>query len=429
MEDKTKFSLFVRNRRKLAEKMLPSSALVIHSADHMPRNGDQFFPFRQSSDFFYLTGIRQEKSILVLCPDHPDRSRQEMLFILPAREETEVWEGRKLSPEAASRISGVSAVFPLNLYESRLHEVMLHSRHIYLNGVMHYREPDELLTRDERISRLLLEKYPLHKPEPLAPVISELRLQKEEEELAWIRKACAITSGIFHHLLGVIKPGLPEYVIEAEMTRECLARGAEGHAFLPVVASGANACVLHYQANRDLCRDGELLLLDFGAEYNLYASDCSRTVPVNGRFTSRQRELYRSVLKIYREAATLLVPGATLEEVNRKVRALWEEEHIRLGLYTGKDLKKQDPARPLCRKYFPHGISHFMGLDVHETGGRHVVLKEGMVLTCEPGIYIPEEEVGIRLENDLLITPEGNENLMDGTAMVPEEIENLMHKD
>ncbi|MGC9470707.1 MAG: aminopeptidase P N-terminal domain-containing protein [Bacteroidales bacterium] len=429
MKDNTKVPLFVRNRKKLTEKMLPFSAVAIQSADQMPRNGDQFFPFRQSSDFYYFTGIRQEKSIMVLCPDHPDRSRREMLFILPACKETEVWDGKKLSPEVASRISGISQVFPLNLYDSRLHEVMLHSRHIYLNGVMHYRGPDELLSRDERFARLLLEKYPLHKPEPLAPVISELRLQKEGEELEWIRKACAITSGILHHLLRVIKPGVPEYVIEAEMTRECLVRGAEGHAFLPVVASGDNACVLHYQANRDLCRDGELVLLDFGAEYNLYASDCSRTVPVNGRFTSRQRELYRSVLKIYREAVSLLIPGATLEEVNRELQALWEEEHIRLGLYTGKDLKNQDPARPLYRKYFPHGISHFMGLDVHDPGGRHIVLKEGMVLTCEPGIYIPEEGVGIRLENDLLITPEGNENLMDGTAIEPEEIENLMNKD
>lgn len=429
MEDNTNAPLFVRNRKKLAEKMLPSSALVIHSADQMPRNGDQFFPFRQSSDFYYLTGIRQEKSILVLCPGHPDPTRQEMLFILPANEKTEVWEGRKLLFEEASRISGISSVFPLSLYDSRLHEVLMHSRHIYLNGMMHYREPDGVLTRDERISGVLLEQYPLHKPEPMYPVISELRLQKEEEELEWIRKACAITSGIFHHLLEVIKPGVPEYMIEAEMTRECLVRGADGHAFLPVVASGANACVLHYQGNRDFCRDGELVLLDFGTEYNLYASDFSRTVPVNGRFMPRQRELYGSVLKIYREAVSLLVPGATLEKVNRELRAMWEEEHIRLGLYTGKELKNQDPARPLYRKYFPHGISHFLGLDVHDPGDRYVVLKEGMVLTCEPGIYIPEEGVGIRLENDLLITPEGNENLMDGAATEPEEIENLMHKD
>ncbi len=412
----------------MCQRIQSSSAVILHASDQMPRNGDQFFPYRQQSDFFYLTGIRQEKSILLLCPDHPDPGLRELLFVLPYRAETELWEGKKLSMEEASELSGIGSVFPLESFASKLREVLLRSEVLYVNTYEYPKYSPELVSRDMRFFEQLRKDYPLHRTERLAPILSGLRMIKEPQELDWIRKACAITAESFLEILPLVRPGMFEYEVEAELTRGFIRRGADGHSFQPIIAAGANACSLHYTSNRSRCREGDLLLIDFGAEYMLYAADCTRTIPVGGHFSDRQRKLYESVRKVYLEAVKLLVPGKSLDAFNKEVNQLWEEEHQRLGLYTAAELKAQDPKKPLRMNYYPHGTSHFIGLDVHDVGDKYAPLEPGMVLTCEPGIYLAGEGTGIRLENDLLITEKGAENLLGDLPMLPGEIEQLMQK-
>jgi Xaa-Pro aminopeptidase len=418
--------LFIRNRQKLAGRLEKNSIAIVHSSDQMLRNGDQFFPYRQNSDLFYLTGIEQEMTILLLCPDHPREDRQVQLFIREPDAKLESWEGKKLDKEKAREISGIMDIHWLEKFESMARELILESENIYCSSHELVKFRPEHPSRDERYLARLKEEYPLHGMKRLSPILTGLRLVKEPEEMALIMKAIEITKGGFDRILSTLKPGQKEYEVEAELSYEFIRQGATGHAYPPIIASGENACILHYIKNDNICRDGDLLLLDFGAEYANYAADCSRTIPVNGRFTSRQKDIYDANLRVYRKARALIKPGTTIDKINKEVGKIWEEEHVRLGLYSTRDIQEQPKEQPLYMKYLVHGVSHFMGLDVHDVGSKQEILRPGMVLTCEPGIYILAEMTGIRLENNIMVTEHGNVDLMEDISIDSEEIEDLM---
>jgi len=421
-------NLFINNRKKLARELKPGSLAVVHANDEMPRNGDLDYPYRQNSDLFYLTGIEQEKTILVLCPDHSDDKKKEVLFLLKSTPELETWQGHKYTVEEARNISGIQTIYWLDRFESRFHDLMLASEYVYINLNENSRFSSEVPYRDVRFARDLRSKFPLHKYERLGSIMSQLRVIKESEEIKLITQACQITAKAFDRILGFLKPGVMEYEVEAEITHEYIRQGASGHSYSPIVASGTNACVLHYIENDKKCKDGDLLLMDFGAEYANYAGDCSRTIPVNGRFTKRQRELYEATLRIFKQAKQMLRPGATISQYHSEVCRLWEEEHIKLGLYTRDDIKKQDPANPMYFKYYMHGTSHFMGLDVHDPGSKDQVIEPGMVLSCEPGLYIPEEGIGIRIENDIMVSDDKPVDLMESIPIEADDIEDIMNR-
>lgn len=420
--------LFEKNRIKLNNKLQAHSVAIISSNDEMPRNGDQFFPFRQNSDLFYLTGIYQEKTTLVLCPDNPNSNLREILFIRKPNKELETWQGKKLTKSEASAISGIESIMWEEELEKTLNELMYSNSILYINISENPKFNTEVETAEYRLSKKLLNNYPLHRKERLAPILTTLRLDKEPEEINIIRYACQITSKAFDRVLNFVKPNVYEYEVEAEITHEFLRSGAMGHAYYPIVATGENACYLHYVTNNSKCKEGEMLLLDFGAEYANYASDCSRTIPVSGKFTPRQLEVYKATHRVFQKARQLMVKGTTITLIQKQVCSLWEEEHVKLGLYSMQDLRRQDPQEPLYSKYYMHGISHFLGLDVHDVGNKNVILQPGMVLTCEPGIYIREEELGIRLENDILITQDEPIDLMHNIPIDAEEIEEKMNK-
>ena len=425
---KIKTELFKRNRVKLIGMLEKDSIAVIHSNDQMVRSGDQYFPFRQNSDLFYLSGIEQEMTILLINPGHHEADKRTMLFLRKPEPKLETWEGKKLDKKFAAEISGISAIFWLEEFESVSRPLILGAGNIYFNIPELEKFKQEYPLRDDRMMQEMKKVYPSHEIKRLAPLMSGLRLVKEPEEMELIKEAIRITGGGLKRVLGFVKPGMHEYEIEAELSHEFIRQGCGGHAYPPIIASGGNACMLHYIKNDQVCREGDLLLMDFGAEYANYAADCTRTIPVNGKFTARQRELYDACLRVFRGARSLMKPGTTIDKINEGVGKLWEEEHIKLGLYTGDELKRQSPENPIHRKYYPHGTAHFMGLDVHDVGGKLEVLKEGMVLTCEPGIYLVEESTGIRLENDILITGDGNMDLMEVYPMEAEEIEDLMNQ-
>jgi Xaa-Pro aminopeptidase len=417
---------FIENRNKLNKLIKPNSVAFIHSNDEMPRNGDQFFPFRQNSDLFYLTGINQEKTILVLCPDHIVPKNRQVLFILKPNLSLETWYGKKLSKSEAAEISGIENIVYLDDFNQYSEEFIYLSESIYINLYENPRFKTEVLSSSMRFATLIKQKYPLHKTERLAPLLTSLRVCKEHEEVNIIRHASDITKGAFERVLKFVKPGCREFEIEAEITHEFISKGASGHAYYPIVASGENACILHYINNRSICKSGDIVLLDFGAEFYNYAADCSRSVPVSGKFTKRQRELYDATLRVFKIAKSLMVKGASITIINKQVGKLWEEEHVKLGLYSMQDLREQDKDNPLYTKYFMHGISHFLGLDVHDTGSRYQTFEPGMVLTCEPGIYVREEGIGIRLENDILVTDEESIDLMSSIPIEADEIEAIM---
>jgi Xaa-Pro aminopeptidase len=418
--------LFIRNRQKLKDKLDKNSVAIVHSNDQMLRNGDQFFPYRQNSDLFYLTGIEQEMTVLMLCPDHLDHYKQEILFIRKTDQKLQTWEGEKLDKRKSEDISGITNIQWLDQYEALAREIILESENIYCTGNELVKFTPEYPSRDGRFLARVKKEFPLHGLKRLSPVLTDLRLVKEPEELALIRKAVKITNDGFNRILSTVKPGRKEYEVEAELTGEFTRQAAAGHAYRPIIASGPNACILHYIKNDQVCRDGDLLLLDFGAEYANYASDCSRTVPVNGRFTARQRELYDATLRVFRKTRDLIRPGTTIDKINKEAGKIWEAEHVSLGLYSTRDIREQTMEAPCYMQYLMHGVSHFMGLDVHDVGSKQEVLRPGMVITCEPGIYIPAEKTGIRLENDILVTEQGNIDLMEDVAIEAEEIEDLM---
>ena len=405
-------TLFIRNRRKLGESMEPGSVAMVGSNERVLRNGDQFFTFRQHSDFFYLTGINQPESVLIFSPGNADPLLQEILFIRKSTSKSDLWLGPGLTPGKAALLSGIEEVRWLDELDELIEILLPGASSLYAAGKVD----------DEKIAG----QYPDLSLSQLSPLMKRLRMVKEPEEVEEIRKASAITRSAFLRVLSMVKPEVWEYEVEAEIIAELLRRGSEGHAYEPIVASGKNALILHYVENNTRCKEGDLLLMDFGAEVNNYAADCSRTIPVNGRFTKRHRKIYDAVLRVFRKAKEMMVPGAVMSAFHNCVGELWEEEHITLGLYTMKEVREQPREDPLWKRYFVHGTSHSLGLDVHDTYDRTQPFKPGMVLTCEPAIYIPEEGIGIRLENDILITDEGPVDLLEDIPIEASEIEEIM---
>jgi Xaa-Pro aminopeptidase len=417
--------LFCKNREKLARLMKKNAVAVLNANDEMPRNGDQYYPYRQNSNLFYLTGIEQEKSILLLYPDNQDKDQREIFFILKPDKKMETWEGHKLTPAEVTNISGIKTVKYLDTFDNSFKEILQNSQDIHVNLGEDMKTAPEIDSRDKRFFQRAKSMYPLHNYHGLSEILTRLRLEKEDEEITLIEKAIEITGKAFDRVLKVLRPGLHEYEIEAGITAEFTRNGASGHAYAPIVASGKNACILHYTENNQVCKDGELLLLDFGAEYGNYAADCSRTIPVNGEFSPRQRELYNVVLDVFYHARDMMVPGTNINAINEKLKRIWEKEHVKIGLYQKQDIEAAG-GENLSQQYSLHGVSHFIGLDVHDAGDKKRVLKPGMVLSCEPGLYIDKEQLGIRLENDILIGRDGPVDLMDAIPIKPDEIENLM---
>ena len=420
--------LFIENRKKFVSKMKPNSMAIFNSNDEMPRNGDQNFLFRQNSDLFYLCGIDQEKTILILYPDCPVPKYREMLFCVETNEIIAVWYGHKYTKEEATATSGIQTVVWLSQFETILHELMVNCSSVYLNANENLRFSTEVPYRDVRFNKWIQEKYPNHSYDRSTPIVTSLRVQKSPIEIELMKSAINITNKAFRRLLGYVKPGVMEYEIEAEIEHEFIRNRASGHSYYPIIASGKSACVLHYVENNRPCNDGDLLLLDFGAEYANYCSDLSRTIPVNGKFTKRQKDVYNATLRVMKQAKAKLVAGTTIDEYHAEVCKIMEQELIGLGLFTAEDVKKQDPNNPLFFKYYMHGTSHFMGMDVHDVGTKQMKLLPGMVFSCEPGIYLPDESIGIRIENDILVTEKGPVDLMDMIPVEVDEIEELMAK-
>jgi Xaa-Pro aminopeptidase len=417
-------SLFIKNRSKLFDLLLPNASVLLFSAGQQVRNGDQFFPYRQSSDFLYLTGIPQEQSVLMLNPWHPEKDLREILFLFRYSPEKELWNGRKLRLEEASEISGIRCVRWLDEYEKTLNELLPSSTNIYLNIPEGITGSEESGT-DVLNARKVMDRFPLHSFHRLAPLLTRLRSVKEEEELNLIREAIAITGEAFLKVPPMLKPGLWEYEVEAVLNYEFTRSGASGHAYEPIIASGENACILHYVSNNRICRKGDLLLMDFGAEYAGYAADCTRTLPVSGKFSRRQAEIYDALLEVFYQTRSLMKPGILMQDFHKQVCERMQDMHIRLGLYSQKQADAAGTEKPLWFRYYMHGTSHSIGLDVHDPFDRQVAFAPGMVLSCEPAIYIREEKIGIRLENDILITPEGNIDLMKDIPIERKDIEAL----
>jgi len=420
--------LFIQNRNNFKEYLKPNSIALFFSNDIMPTNADGAMGFKQNSDLFYLSGIDQEESILVIFPDAKDEKHKEILFLRETNETIAIWEGEKLTKEQATDISGIKTIYWTHQFEQILKTLMYQAEYVYLNSNEHLRKYIETETAQDRWNKKIMQNYPLHKYERSAPILFKLRSIKHSIEIDLIQQACNITEKAFRRILKFVKPGVWEYEIEAEMIHELIINRSKGFAYSPIIASGQNACILHYIENNKQCLDGELILIDVGAEYANYASDMTRCIPVNGRFTKRQKEVYNSVLFVLKEATKLLRPGMTFEKYNAEVGRLMTEELLKLKLLTKEDVQKQTPEKPAYKKYFMHGTSHFLGLDVHDVGFFYEPMQAGMVFTCEPGIYIPEENLGIRLENDILITQNGQINLMQNIPIDTEEIESLMNE-
>ena len=419
--------LFIKNRKKFVEKLLPKSLAVFHSNDIMPTNADGTMRFRQNNDLLYLTGIDQEETILVLCPDCPNEQMREILFLRKTNEHIAIWEGHKFTQEEAYQLSGIKNIQWVENFEGVLNTLVALSDNLYLNTNEHLRADIQVETRDARFIKYCKDRYPLHHYHRAAPLMHQLRAVKEPEEIDQLQIACDITEKAFRRILQFVKPGVMEYEIEAEFIHEFLRNRSRGFAYEPIIASGASACVLHYIENNKACKDGDLLLLDVGAEYGNYNADMTRTIPVNGRFSKRQREVYNAVLRVHRMAPQILRPGINIQEYHKEIGKIMEGELIGLGLLDQAEVSQQDPAQPLYKKYFMHGTSHHLGLDVHDVGTMYEPIVPGMVFTVEPGIYIPEEGIGIRLENNFVIQENGYLDLMKNIPIEPEEIEELMN--
>ncbi len=419
--------LFLYNRKNFVSILKPSSIAIFNANDEFPRSGDQTFVFKQNADFFYLTGIDQEQSILILFPDCPNTLYKEVLFLRQTSEHIAVWEGHKYTKEEAKQASGIESVFWLSEFNAILHSIINYAENIYINTNENDRFNFDVPYRDLRMLDKLRAQYPLHHYQRSAPIMRDLRVVKSEIEIELTKKACAITRDAFIRTLKFVKPGVAEYEIEAEITHEFLRQRATGHAYSPIIASGKNAIVLHYIDNNQVCKDGDVILFDFGAEYANYNADMSRSVPVSGRFTKRQRQVYDAVLKVMREATKLIVAGAVWNDYHDEVGKIMTAELIGLGLLNKHDVEKQDPKMPAYKKYFMHGTSHHLGLDVHDFASRYKPFEVGNILTCEPGIYIPQENLGIRLENNILITKDGNIDLMANIPIDGDEIELIMN--
>ena len=400
---------------------------VFHSNDMMPTNADATHPFIQNSNLFWLTGIDQEDTVLIMFPEAPDESQREILFLKKTNEMIAIWEGHKYTKEEALEASGIQNIQWVGSFESILKKLMSESDQVYLPTVNHAKQSIDVPDKNTRFIAWCKEKFPVHQYHNVAPIIHELRLYKSPIEVDLIRQACDITEKGFRRILEFVKPGVWEFEIEAEFAHEFIRNRARGFAYEPIIASGGDSCVLHYIANNKECRDGDVLLLDVGSSYANYASDMTRTIPVSGKFTPRQRDVYNAVLRSLNQAKMLMKSGMEMMEYNKTVGQIVEEELVGLGLLSMDDIKKQDPKNPAYRKYFMHNTAHSLGLDVHDVGDRYATFQPGMVFTCEPGIYIREEAIGIRLENDILITEDGNTDLMASIPIEAAEIEELMN--
>lgn len=421
--------LFVANRKKLVKELKSNAVVVVNANDIMPTNSDGSMRFRQNSDLFYLTGVDQEETILLLCPDFPDKKYREILFLRETSDLISTWEGHKLTKEEARKATGIETVQWVSEFPRLFHTLMVMGdvSHVYLNTNDHYRADIPVETREMRFVKSCQQKYPLYKYERLAPIMHGLRSVKSKHEIELLQRACDITEQAFRRVLKFVKPGVKEYEIEAEWAHEFLRNGSRGFAYEPIIASGPNACVLHYIENNKACQDGDVLLLDVGAEYANYNADLTRSIPVNGKFSKRQKDVYNAVLRVQRAAIKMLKPGEKYFEYHKEVQKIMEAELIGLKLLDKKDVKNQNPDKPLYSKYFMHGTGHQLGLDVHDVGNMYHPMQVGQVWTVEPGIYIREEGLGIRIENNVVIQKNGVHDLMKNIPVEVEEIEDLMN--
>ena len=422
--------LFIRNRANLTAQLPPKSVAVFTANEAMPRNGDEFYPFRQQSDFFYLTGINEENAFLIIAPDYPDETMREILFIEPYDEVKATWQGEMLDSNQATELSGIQTVKSSDAFWMTLNDIIFsgYGDTIFLNSYEYPKYECALETIQKRFVQQVKSQYPMHNYGRTAPILNALRMVKSEDEIAITRQACDITAKAFRRCLDTVKPGMYEYEVQAEIEYIFKQNNATGHAYAPIIAGGMNGCCLHYSKNQSLLNNGDLLLFDIGCELKNYSSDLSRTIPINGKFTKRQADCYNAVLRVMKEITKLYRPGGTINEINETTHRLMEQEMIKLGLFTAEDVKKQNPDKALERKYLMHGMSHHIGLDVHDSIDKFKPFAPGMILTCEPGIYIREEGIGIRIENDLLITEGEPINLFEGLPTEIEEIEAAMKK-
>jgi len=419
--------LFIQNRERLLAKLKPKSLVVIHANDLMPTNADGTLPFQQNSDLFYLTGVNQEETILVLWSDAPSEKEKVVLFVRETSEYLAIWEGTKLTQEQATEVSGIEKICWTDVFESFLHRAAPQVDYLYLHTNEHLRADVIVETRNSRFIKECQQRYPLHRYERVAPLMHELRMIKSEVEVNYLQTAIDITEAGFRRVLEFMKPGVGEWEVEAEYLHEFIRRRSRGFAYPPIIGSGANACVLHYLENNCICEDGDLVLMDVGAEYANWNADMTRTIPVNGRFTKRQRAVYDAVYQVMQGANQLLRPGISPSDYQSQVLELMEEQLINLKLVDPKEAKEQSKAKELVRKYFMHGTSHHLGLDVHDVSPPNERIAEGMVFTIEPGIYIREEGIGVRIENNIYIGEKENIDLFEDFPIEAEEIEDAMN--
>lgn len=420
--------LYNQNRARFIKKMKPNSIAIFPSNFNLPENGDAQYTFRPNSDILWLSGIRQEKTMVVLFPDNPDVNAREILVLLRPNEHLEKWEGHKLRKEEATAISGIKNVQWLDSFDAVLHVMMHQADIVYLNTNENDRLDLSIPRLDVTYVNEIKNRYPLHQYERAAKLMRELRAIKTKEEVAVTQVAVDITEKAFRRVMQFIKPGVMEYEIEAEITHEFLRNRATRHAYGCILASGDRARILHYVENNQACKNGELILMDFGAEYGNYCADMTRTIPVNGKFTKRQKDVYNACLAVHNYAKSILKPGISILAYTAKVNVYMEQQLIKLGLISKADIKNQDPANPAYRKYFYHGVTHHLGIDVHDIGTKHLPIKEGMLFTVEPGIYIEEEQMGIRIENNIWITKTGHIDLFKNIPITVEEIERCMKR-
>jgi Xaa-Pro aminopeptidase len=419
-------ALYRKNREKFAAELLPGSIAIFVSNDEIPSNGDALYPFRQNSDILWLSGIYQEDTMVILFPDHPEPKFREVLVLVRPNELKEKWDGKRLRAEEARDISGIETVLWLDNIDGQLQTWIHSAENIYLDSNENDRKASLLQTREYRFIEEMKSRYPLHQYHRTARIMKKVRAVKTPLEIEVLQKAIDITRNCFLRLLKFVRPGVFEYEIEAEIWHSFLSQRATGPAYGSIIASGDRARTLHYVSNNQECKDGELILMDFGAEYGAYNADLTRTIPVNGRFTRRQKEVYNACLHLHNYAKSLLKPGTIISEYQRQVGEEANRKFVELGLLTPADVKNQTPENPAYWKYLYHGISHHLGIDVHDLGTRTEPIQAGMVFTVEPGIYIEEEAIGVRIENNVWITPDGNKDLMAQIPITVEEIESLM---
>ena len=419
-------SLFSQNRTRFVKQMLPNSMAVFVSNDEWPSNGDAFHSFKQNSDLYWLCGIQQEDSVLILFPDNPDPRYREVLVLTRPNELKEKWDGRRLRADEAKAISGVETVLWIDMLDALLQTWVHQADYIYLDSNENDRKSSIIRSREYRFIDEMKNRYPLHSYKRAAKILGILRSIKTKEEIEYIQKAISITDATFRRVMQFVKPGVMENEVEAEIWHSFLSNGSTGPAYGSIIASGDRARTLHYVENNQECKDGELLLLDFGAEYAGYCADLTRTIPVSGKFTRRQKTVYNACLHLHNYAKSLLKPGITIIDYTDKVGEEATKQFLKIGLLRKSDVKNENPDNRAYRKYLYHGISHHLGMDVHDLGPKTSPIKPGMVFTVEPGIYIEEEKMGVRIENNVVITKNGNKDLMKEIPITAEEIESFM---